>query len=192
MSTHEIEANIKKLNTAKHKVAVQRKAFITTSEGEEVYYDVFEKEAPGKAFKGLHSKCYGIIQEEHGKDILIATIAGIPARTLIGKKDDKLIYLTREEELGGITPEEKLSDPDITFDAMAALKNIKERFIFKTNTGTCSKYLVERPRIEVIAGHEIETAGGCIISKLKEKTIKPMKEIDDFDFEEIESEVISI
>ena len=92
----------------------------------------------------------------------------------------------------GITLAMKLEDPCIKCDPMKGLKNIRERFMFHINTGTYSKYLVERPRIEIINGHEIETAGGCIIQKLSEKSIKPMKEIDDYDFEEFESEVISL
>lgn len=192
ISTPEIEKKIEKLNAVKHKNAVRLKAYITTTEGEEVYYDVFEKEKPGKAFKGLHSKCYGIIQEENGKDILIATIAGIPARTLIGKDGEDLIYLTREEELCGIKAKDKIKNPKIKIDAMKGLKNIREKFIFKTNTGTCSKYLNERPRIEVVNGHTIETAGGCIIRKLEEKSIKPMIGEVDVDFEDFESEVISL
>ena len=192
INSPEVSEHIEALNKKKHEQAEKLGAYITTSAGEKIYYDVFEQEEPCKAFKGLHSKCYGVIQEEHGEDILIATIAGIPARTLIGKKDNELIYLTREEELCGITPAMKLEEPDIKCDPMKGLKNIRERFMFHINTGTYSKYLVERPRIEVINGHEIETAGGCIIQKLSEKSIKPMKEIDDYDFEEFESEVISL
>lgn len=192
INSPEVTERIEALNRKKHEQAEKLGAYITTSAGEKIYYDVFEQEEPCKAFKGLHSKCYGVIQEEHGEDILIATIAGIPARTLIGKKDSDLIYLTREEELCGITPAMKLEDPDIKCDPMKGLKNIRERFMFHINTGTYSKYLVERPRIEVINGHEIETAGGCIIQKLSEKSIKPMRGDIDYDFEEFESEVISL
>lgn len=176
LKDQQTEAAIDALNKKKHDQAVRNGAYITSSTGEKIFYDVFESEPDGKAFKGLHSKCYGIIEEEKGKDILIATIAGIPARTLIGMNGDDKIYLTREEELGGITADIKLQDPSITFDPYAALDNIKDGFTFKTNTGTCSNYLLERPHVLDINGHMIETSGGCIIRKLQEK------QINDFEF----------
>ena len=170
------EAAIDFLNRKKHEQAVRNASYITSSTGEKIFYDVFEKEPDGKAFKVLHSKCYGIIEEEKGKDILIATIAGIPARTLIGMDGERKIYLTREEELGGINADMKLQNPDISFDPYAAIDNIKDGFTFRTNTGTCSNYLLERPHVRDINGHMVETSGGCIIRKLQEK------QISDFEF----------
>lgn len=162
----EIADRIKELNALHHKTA----PYITDNYGERIYYDVFEPEKDIVAFKGLHSKCYGYITED---DELVATIAGVPARTLIGKCDDKLIYLTREEELAGITAEMKLADPDIQIeDKLAALDNLKIGAKFKTNTGTTSNYIVDKPHIEIINGHRTQLAGGCVITKLKEKQIK--------------------
>ena len=126
----ETEDKIKELNALHHKTA----SYVTDNYGERIYYDVFEPEKDIVAFKGLHSKCYGYITED---DELIATIAGVPARTLIGQRGDDLIYLTREEELAGITAEMKLADTEIQIkDKIAALDNLKIGAKFKTNTGT--------------------------------------------------------
>ena len=163
----ETEARIKELNSLHHKTA----PYVTDNYGERIYYDVFEPEKDIVAFKGIHSKCYGYITED---DELIATIAGVPARTMIGLDSvNKPIYLTREEELAGITAEMKLLDPNIQIqDKLAALDNLKVGTVFKTNTGTTSRYLIDKPHIEYINGHKIQLAGGCVISKLEEKTIK--------------------
>lgn len=169
--TEEIERKIEDLNRLKQMNAEKLGAYITSSEGEKIYYDVFEKEDDCKAFRGLHSKCYGIVTSEKGHDILQATIAGVPARTAVGLKDGKVIYLTREEELTGITAADKLLDPDKEVDTSKAINNIKDNFIFKVNTGTAAYYLNKRPYTTIVNGHEIETAGGCIIKRLEEKTI---------------------
>lgn len=191
LKSPEVEERIDKLNAIKRRDAEALEAYITDSNGKKVYYDVFEREDDGKAFKGLHSKCYGIITEEHGHDILIATIAGIPARTLIGIKEGEKIYLTREEELSGITAEMKLQDPTIQVDPYKALENLHDNFTFYTNTGTCSKYINQRPHVEVVDGHLVETGGGCIIRKLEEKKITDW-EYGSYDFEDFESEVESL
>ena len=142
------------------------------------------------AFKGLHSKCYGYITED---DELIATIAGVPARTLIGQRGDDLIYLTREEELAGITAEMKLADPEIQIkDKIAALDNLKIGAKFKTNTGTTSTYIIDKPHMEIINGHKTQLAGGCVINKLAEKKIKDftideIDEIEDYPDEQSEN-----
>ena len=182
----ETEDKIKELNALHHKTA----SYVTDNYGERIYYDVFEPEKDIVAFKGLHSKCYGYITED---DELIATIAGVPARTLIGQRGDDLIYLTREEELAGITAEMKLADPDIQIkDKIAALDNLKIGAKFKTNTGTTSTYIIDKPHIEIINGHKTQLAGGCVINKLAEKKIKDftideIDEIEDYPDEQSEN-----
>lgn len=185
LKDNETERAIEKLNKIKHDLAVKNKAYITDVKGKRIYYDVFEEETDGIAFRGLHSKCYGMIYEEKGEEKLKATIAGIPARTLIQADEGKLVYLLREEELAGITKEEKLKNPVIKINPWQAIENIKDEFTFKVNTGTCAKYIVQKPHIEVINGHAVETAGGCIIKHLEEKQISSCN-IDDFVFEEME------
>lgn len=180
----ETEKKIEALNDLKHKNADKLGAYITDSNGNKIYYDVFESEKDGKAFKGLHSKCYGMIIDDKGKEILSATIAGIVSRTLIGKNGDENIYLTREEELGDITKEMKLDNPNIVYDPWVALDNISDNRHFKVNTGTTAKYVVERPKVVVIDGHTIETSGGCIIKQLDDKVITNCDDViyEDDDF----------
>ena len=93
----------------KDSIATATPKYVTVN-NEKIYYDVFESERDITHFKSLHSKCYGYINT---KGELKLTIAGIPARTIIGMKDGSPVYLTREEELAGITKEQKLADPDI-------------------------------------------------------------------------------
>lgn len=180
--TDEVEKRIEKLNQEKHKTA----KYVTVN-NEKIYYDVFESERDITHFKALHSKCYGYINT---KGELKLTIAGIPARTIIGMKDGSPVYLTREEELAGITKEQKLADPDIEIqDKEKVLDLLSHHSLFKVNTGTTSYYIVEKPHVENINGHMTELAGGCVISKLTEKYIKDIDignfEID-VDFQERE------
>ena len=162
----ETEKAILQLNAEKHKTA----PYVTDQTGKRIYYDVFEEEPDCTAFKGLHSKCYGTI--ENGE--LHLTVAGIPARTLIGKVNDKLIYLTREEELAGISKEDKLKNPDIKIDdPVAVLDKLKTGVSFRVNSGTTADYrTMGLPRVEMVNGHQVETAGGAIIKKLEEKKVK--------------------
>lgn len=191
IKSEEVEKRIEALNRIKRKNAEKLGAYVTSSEGEKIYYDVFEAEPDIIGFKGLHSKCYGYIEREDGQNILKATIAGVPDHTVIGRdKEGKQVFLTREEELGGITAEKKLKYNKITFDPWEALANIKDDFAFKVNTGTCAYYLNQRPHEVVIDGHKIITAGGCIIKKLEEKTISDW-EFGNIDFEDFETEVIN-
>lgn len=173
--TPEITKRINDLNKEKQKNA----AYIKDVNGKKIYYDVFEAETDIKAFKGLHSKCYGYVTQH---DELVLTIAGIPARTLIGMKDGRPVYLTREEELAGITVKQKLKHPDknLIRDPVKVLEKLSDSFIFHVNTGTTSVYKIEEPHEEMIDGHLTEIAGGCVIQKLNEKKIK---DIDILDFE---------
>lgn len=184
LTSPEIEAKVEALNAEKNKTA----PYITNIKGEKVYYDVFEEEPDIIAFKGLHSKCYGYITESNEMKLVIA---GVPERTLIGLGEDgKPIYLTREEEIKGITKEVRL-DPKYrenksqkklfkkirrNIDFLNRLYDKKE---FHVNTGVTARYITSEPHIEVVNGHKVSTAGGCIINKLETKLVKDMDFTDD-------------
>lgn len=162
----ETEKRIEALNAEKNKTA----PYIIDSKGNRVYYDSFDKEEDWLAFKGLHSKCYGIVTT---KEELQITVAGIPARTLIYMQGEKPLYLTREEELSGITEKVKRKNPDIKIkDAYKALERLENGRTFYTNTGTTCKYEFISPQEIEIDGHTVHTAGGAIIQKLQSKMIK--------------------
>lgn len=184
LSNDEIEKKVEELNKKKNTTA----PYVIDAKGNRIYYDVFEDEPNPLAFKGLHSKCYGIVtKNKNNEDELQVTIAGVPSRTIIDMKDDKPVYLTREEELAGITAEMKRNNPDIKIDnAFEALNNLEDGMTFYTNTGTTCKYTSHKPEIIFVDGHRIETAGGAIIEKLESKVVKNMDldETTDFDFEE--------
>lgn len=152
----ETEEKIKKLNEEKQKHAEEIHAYIVNDKNEKVYYDYFDDEEDLEVFRGLHSKCYGMITS--GGEFL-ATIAGVPSRTLVGMKDEKPQYITREEELGSI-------------------ENIDDDFHFEICTGTTCKYDIHQPEIININGHETETAGGAIIEILKDKKIVDIDSTD--------------
>ena len=133
------------------------------------------------SFRGLHSKCYAVTQETENGVELVATIAGVPKRTIIGMDGEDPIYLTREEELGGVTPEKKIRHEKRKkkgikvrklYDPDAAIENLEEGRRFTVNTGFSAKYVIE-PEAGIIEvdGHRVETSGGCIIRKLPEKII---------------------
>ena len=177
IKTPEIQSRIDALNAEKRKSA----PFITDLNGNKVYYDVFESEQDLLAFKGLHSKCYAYVTE---KEELKAVIAGVPERTVIGlDQDNKPIYLFREEELAGITKEQRLKDPlrkkYFIKDPYAALENLHDDFKFKINSGVTARYITEEPHKEIINGHEVSTAGGCIIRRLDDKMVHDWEFLDD-------------
>lgn len=170
--TDEIEEKIETLNKIKRDQAIKNKAYITTNDGKVIYYDYFDSENDLKAFKGLHSKCYAYININ---DEFRATIAGVPARTIIGMKDETPIYLTREEELIGINKESKLSNSDLTIDNEKGLQNLEEGFTFYTNTGTTcnyAKYMLHDEQDIIVDTHKINTFGGALITTLESKQIK--------------------
>lgn len=179
LSDDQIEKRVEKLNKEHEKTA----PFVVDSKGNKIYYDVFEEEDDFLAFKGLHSKCYGIITEGKEGPELKATIAGIPAQTIIAMKKEKPVYLTREEELAGITKYKKLHNPKIKMDPWKALDRLNDQFVFTVNTGTTAMYYNEKPAIIDIDGHQIETAGGAIIRKLESKIIKNIDLCEEIEIE---------
>ena len=154
------EEAIEALNVEKRKTAHH----VKLDNGKEEYYDEFSPEPDCIAFKGLHSKCYGVVTSKG----LELTIAGVPARTLVDVTDEgELIYVTREQELSG-----KVKNP------IRALNRLKDGFKFKINSGVSAIYIgaegyltQRKPEIIYINGHEIHTAGGCVIRKLESKVV---------------------
>lgn len=155
------EAAIEALNAEKRKTA----HYVTLNNGKVEYYDEFTSEPDCIAFKGLHSKCYGVVTNKG----LELTIAGVPARTLIDVKDDgTLVYYSREEELS-----QNESDP------IKALDKLTDGVEFKINSGVSAVYIGAKgfetqrvPEILNIDGHEVHTAGGCVIRKLDSKRVR--------------------
>ena len=149
---------------------------VTLSNNKDEYYDEFTAEPDCLAFKGLHSKCYGVVTSKG----LELTIAGIPARTLVDMKDGNPVYFTREDELSIINPRAKNRlTAKKQKDPIKALNHLKHNFEFKINAGVSALYIgaegyetPRKPQIMVIDGHEIHTAGGCVIRKLDKKVIK--------------------
>ena len=159
------ERAIERLNAEKRKHA----RYVVLDNGNKEYYDVFSKEPDCIAFKGLHSKCYGIVTSKG----LELTIAGVPARTITDiKEDGTIIYTTREQELQG-----NIQDP------VKALDNLTDSFKFYINTGKSAVYIgavggidgPHEPMLVNVNGHIVSTAGGCVIKQLKEKQIHDME-----------------
>lgn len=160
ISDEATEKRIEAFNAERRKAA----HYVELKSGNIEYYDEFTLEPDCLAFKGLHSKCYGVVTKK-GLEI---TIAGVPARTLIGMDEEgKPIYYTREQELS-----EGEEDP------IKALDRLADNFTFKVNTGMCALYIgtegyqtPRKPQVIYIDGHEIHTAGGCVIQRLDSKRV---------------------
>lgn len=160
IANEQTEAAVEALNREKRKTAHS----VVLDNGKIEYYDEFTEEPDCLAFKGLHSKCYGVVTDK-GLEI---TIAGVPTRTITGLDESgKPKYYTREEELS-----------DGEKDPYKALDHLTDDFTFHINTGVCALYVgatgYNTPRVPTILnidGHEIHTAGGCVIRKLPTKKI---------------------
>lgn len=105
-----------------------------------VNYDAFESEKTADSFKFLHSKCYAM--EIDGK--LEVTVAGVPARRMVDIKDNKPVYIHREEELGSID-------------------RFNDGFTFEKCGGTGAAYIHRDIQTINYNGHNIEVADACII-----------------------------
>ena len=175
ITNDEIEKKIEVLN----KVKEEHSKYVIDSKGNKVLYEAFEKQAEFKAFKGLHSKCYGYVSTD---GVLKITISGVPERTIIGMKKEDPIYMTREEELAGCTKTEILRNRKKERDPVKALDNLDYKFKFKINTGVRVMYIQHDIGIEEVDGHKVETAGGAVIIPLDEKIIKDEDKLDGFDY----------
>lgn len=154
------EKAIEELNRRKRETAHS----VKLENGKIEFYDEFTSEPDCIAFRGLHAKCYGVVNDKG----LELTIAGVPARTLTGLDDKgEPIYLTREAELQG-----KTKDP------IKALDKLDNEFTFRTNVGASAIYIGatgnNTPRVPTIVdvnGHTVSTAGGCVIRRLDSKKV---------------------
>lgn len=157
------EKAIKELNVYKREHA----HYVELEDGTREYYDEFTSEPDCIAFKGLHSKCYGVVTDKG----LELTIAGVPARTLIDMKDNRPVYFTREQELS-----EALKG--VMLPPIMALDKLQDDFKFTVNCGQSAIYIGatgnNTPRVPTIVnvnGHIVSTAGGCVIRKLNQKFV---------------------
>ena len=167
ISTPEIEKRIDDMNALNKASA----PFVTLSNNKRVYYDYFDSEGHLRAFKGLHSKCYGYVNE---RDEFKLTVAGVPARTITGTDENgHAIYLTREDELRYYKEGQKVCNECGTIEA---LDKLTDGYIFYINTGMTAKYINYGEIREFnIDGHKIRTGGGCILIPAEHKEIKPFK-----------------
>lgn len=166
ISTPEIEKAIDDLNSLKRASAPS----VRLANGKDEYYDSFESEGSLRAFKGLHSKCYGYVTE--AKNEFKLTVAGVPSKTLVAMNGDEPVYLTREEELGCYVNGKRVIDH---CDPIDALDKLTDGYVFYINTSNTAKYVNYNGEIKTVTidGHTFTTAGGCIIEKGKTKAIKP-------------------
>lgn len=155
-------------------------------DGVDIYYDQLDFEPYCYYFKHLHAKCYGQITKNKNDEYeLSVTIAGVTDKKLIGMFNDEPIYITREEELmyDNIKEiaERKLAGENIKptlNDMIHGLDRLMDGFTFTYNAGTTSKYILLPIQTINYEGHEIETAGGCVIESLEEKVIKGTDETE--------------
>lgn len=175
MSNDDIERRVEEYNRQKEAAS----KFVIDKNGKKILYFNFDVNCKFKAFKGLHSKCYGYVDEDN---VLKITISGVPERTIIGMKNDKPVYMTREEELSGCTKSEILRNKKKEHDPIEALRKLEPEFTFHINTGVRVKYVKAFMEKVKVDGHEIETAGGAIIIPLDSKVIKDETKLDGFDY----------
>lgn len=114
------------------------------------YLGAAEDEAPLRAFRPLHAKCYAM--EEQNKDggyDLKVVIAGVPKRTIKWINDEP-VKISNAEELKSID-------------------NLEDGFIFRHNGGTRTVYVESEPEITDIDGHETEIASAAIICDIEKE-----------------------
>ena len=108
-------------------------------------------EAPIRAFRSLHAKCYAMEEwdDELNDYKLVVVIAGIPKKA-IKWIDGKPLEKTNAEELGSID-------------------NLNDGFVFKHCGGIRCVY-TERPvGVEIIDGHETELASSAILENIEKE-----------------------
>lgn len=175
------EKAVEALNKEKRKTAHH----VTLNNGKEEYYDEFTEEPELIAFRGLHSKCYGVVTKATSEvpSHLEVTIAGVPAKSYIGKDHkDEPLYFTREAEISE-------ANKGVILPPILALDNLTDDFTFTVNTGISAVYIgatggidgIRKPTILDVNGHKVSTAGGCVLRKLKEKKVHDIEY--DFSYE---------
>ena len=152
------EENEKQLNEYTEKCiqrAIQAGAYVGNK-----YLGVPEDEAPLRAFRGLHAKCYAMeeLDDDSGEYKLQVVVAGIPKKTTKWI-DGESITISNAEELKSID-------------------NLKDGFTFSHNGGSRAIY-IERDKIEeYIDGHLTEHASGVIIDMIEKEISDTMWSVD--------------
>lgn len=144
LSSPEVEKRIDSYNDRIKKRAIEAGAFI----GDNIL-GVATHEPEVTAFRGLHAKCYAMIEEGELK----VTIAGITKKAtkwIHGENFTMRFTMTNSEELGDID-------------------NLEDGFIFKHNGGTRAIYIEGGITEEVINGHQTELASGVIIENIEKE-----------------------
>lgn len=142
-------AAIKEMNEKTRERALAARAYI----GDNVL-GIAEDEAPLRAFRALHAKCYAAEEKDGDEWKLHVTIAGIPKRATKWQ-DGRPVTRTNAEELGSID-------------------NLEDGFIFRHCGGNRVLYLEDEPRVEDVNGHPTECASAAIISPIEKEISETM------------------
>lgn len=142
ISTPENEARLQAMNEE-----IERRALAAGAYCGDKILGVATDEPELIAFRGLHAKCYAVIEKQKG---LKVTIAGIPKKSIKWINGEP-VTKTNAEELGDI-------------------ENLKDGFTFRHCGGTRTVYIEDTAHTEVINGHETELGAAAIIENI-EKTI---------------------
>lgn len=149
LETPENAAGLRDMNERTRDRALAAGAYI----GDNVL-GIAEDEAPLRAFRALHAKCYAA-EEKDGDDWkLKVTIAGIPKRSTKWI-DGRPVSMTNSEELGSID-------------------NLQDGFVFSHCGGSRVVYLEDGPRIEDVNGHPTECASAAIITPIEKEISETM------------------
>ena len=109
-----------------------------------------EDEAPVRAFRPLHAKCYAMEeQNKNGEFELSVVIAGVPKRSTKWINGEP-VTITNAAELGSID-------------------NLDDGFTFTHNGGTRTIYNEMEPQTVEIDGHTIELASSAIICDIEKE-----------------------
>ena len=158
----ETEENKKTMTAFKEECinrAIEHGAYIGTD-----YLGEPTDEAPIRAFRALHSKCYAMEEysDKSGKYELKVVIAGIP-KAATKWKDGEPVTITSAEELGSID-------------------RLEDGFKFEHCGGTRAVYIEDPARIENINGHKTEIASGVIIEDIDKTISDTMYSIENGEF----------
>lgn len=143
-SSDEVEKRIDKYNEMIKQRAIEAGAFV----GDNIL-GIATHEPKITAFRGLHAKCYSMIEEGQLK-VTIAGITKAATKWIRGNGFTMRHTMTNAEELENID-------------------NLKDGFIFKHNGGTRAIYIEGGITEEVINGHNTELASGVIIENIEKE-----------------------
>lgn len=144
MTSPEIESRIDQYNDKIRERAIKAGAFV----GDNIL-GVATHEPKITAFRGLHAKCYAMIEEGQLK-VTIAGITKAATKWVKGNGFTMRHTMTNSEELENID-------------------NLQDGFIFRHNGGTRAIYIEGSINEEVIDGHKTELASGVIIENIEKE-----------------------